>query len=366
MTQPEDAALLDQSGRPDSFTLRSSPAWSPDGRSLAWSECGPGCLEPVIVRFDLDTATRHTVVTLPTQYGVPASLPIAWDGPLLLVHSLLWDAATSTEDPRLLGFDPVTGAQALDASTATARGGDFSFVTDFFWANTDTTPQIVLLRSSGAWIAVDPVTGAQGLLDGAPERVSALAPDGVTAVADGRAAQAFNLRWLARQGEALTPLGDDVRGFTPPSIAPDGAALVYYQNLTPAIWRDGAIVALPLPPLSPNDPAYAAWGPGIWRIYTGALPPAETEFVCFGAPPPRLQIGSAARVVEGRGANNLRSEPDTDAALLGTLDEGTVFDVTDGPVCVDGYAWWQVAAPPGAAGWTAEGEGIEYWLEPAN
>ena len=35
----------------------------------------------------------------------------------------------------------------------------------------------------------------------------------------------------------------------------------------------------------------------------------------------------------------------------------------DGPVCNEGYAWWQVDYE-GAIGWTAEGDGTTYWTEP--
>ncbi len=361
--QPDDAALFDPAGRPDSFTVRSTPAWSLDSSALAWTACGPDCDPVDVMVHDLTSALTRTLAQLPPQYGVPASVPVAWEGPLILVHSDAYDAATASEDSRLFGYEPSDGSLALDV--ALTPGSDNSYVVTFFWIDVDGAPQIAVLRSSGAWLQIDPATSAQSLLDGAPELVSRAAPDGVTAVADARSAQVTNLRWLARDDDALTPLGDDVRGFTPPSIAPDGGALVYYDNLTPAVWRDGATEYLPLPPLSPADPAYAVWGPGMWRIYNGPLAAAESGFICFGAPPPRLQVGARAAVVQDFGSNNLRAEPDSSAELLGVIPEGAVMDVIGGPVCAGGYGWWQVVYD-GQTGWTAEGEGIDYWLQPAD
>jgi hypothetical protein len=40
--------------------------------------------------------------------------------------------------------------------------------------------------------------------------------------------------------------------------------------------------------------------------------------------------------------------------------------VLEGPICADGLIFWKVENEliPGGAGWTAEGNGKEYWLEP--
>lgn len=359
--QPDDAALFDPAGRADSFTIRSAPAWSPDSAALTWTECGPGC-EPIALRVHaLATGETRTLASIEPQYGVPVSVPVAWEGPLILVYSDTWDAASSAGKQQLLGFDPASGAASLDASIP--AGSDFSYVVAFFWIEANGTAQIAVLRSSGAWLQIDPVTGQQSLLGGAPERVSRNAPDGVSAVADARNMQVRNLRWLARVGDTLTPLGDDVRDFTPPSVAPDGSALLYYDHFMPAVWQSGAAHFLPLPPLPPNDAAYAVWGPGVWRVYSGPLAAAVSDFVCFGAPPPRLQIGAQARVAEDFGSNNLRAAPETDAELVAVIPAGAAVSVTDGPVCANGYAWWQVTYN-GHSGWTAEGEGINYWLVP--
>ena len=362
-SQPEDAALFDSSGKPDTFLVRSVPAWSQDGSELAWTECEPGCQSIQLRVHHLANNETRTLATIPPQYGVPASVPVAWGGPMILVSSLEPDAATGREKERLIGFDPASGQIALDVPI-TQSENDFSFLMDAFWSDLESDARIVALRSSGAWMDIDPATGQMTLLTGVPELYSPSNPEGLTAVADARSAQALNLTWLAREGTTLSVLGDDVRGFTPPSLSPNGDALVFYDNLTPALWENGEQQALPLPPLSPNTPAYVAWGPRFWRTYTGPLDLPVTEFVCFGAPAPRLQVGGSAQVVIGQGANNLRSEPGTGATLLGTIPEGTVISVLDGPVCADGYGWWQVEYN-GQTGWTAEGEGLDYWLEPA-
>ncbi len=359
-SQPEDAALFDPSGRPDKFTIRSLPAWSPDGSALSWTECPAACEPAKVVRYDLASGALTELATLPPLYGVPTSVPVAWGGPLILVQAYTYDEAAQREVSRLFGYDPATGGLVLDVELSQT---DTTGVTDFFWIDAGGTPQIAVLRSSGAWVRVDPATGETDLLEGTPEVFNPLAPEGISAVADGRAAQFANLHWLVREGETLTPLSADVRGFTPPSVAADGNALLFYDNLTPRIYRAGEIVDLPLPPLSPATPAYASWGPQAWRLYAGELP-SSGEYVCLGAPEPRLTVGAAARVVVGQGANNLRDAASTGGSLLGTIPEGAMVDVLGGPECANGYTWWQVVYN-GMTGWTAEGEGLDYWLEPA-
>ena len=38
--------------------------------------------------------------------------------------------------------------------------------------------------------------------------------------------------------------------------------------------------------------------------------------------------------------------------------------ILEGPVCADGFVFWRVEndSIPGGSGWTAEGDGTEYWL----
>ena len=84
---------------------------------------------------------------------------------------------------------------------------------------------------------------------------------------------------------------------------------------------------------------------------------------CLGAPPPRLTVGGRGRVTPGL-PNKMRSAPSTGAPQVGSIPGEAVFNVLGGPQCADGYLWWQVEYE-GVTGWTANGTGNAYWVEPA-
>ncbi|MBX3064242.1 MAG: SH3 domain-containing protein [Anaerolineae bacterium] len=92
-----------------------------------------------------------------------------------------------------------------------------------------------------------------------------------------------------------------------------------------------------------------------------ATPPANA-MTCPGSLPSRLVVGQVGRVSPGD-ANNMRDNPSRSAKKVGSIPAGAEFIVLDGPVCADGYAWWQVNYN-GLIGWTVEGDGAVYWLEP--
>ncbi|MEO8613285.1 MAG: SH3 domain-containing protein [Chloroflexota bacterium] len=88
------------------------------------------------------------------------------------------------------------------------------------------------------------------------------------------------------------------------------------------------------------------------------------DFYCAGAPAPRLTVGDSGQVTPGD-SNNLRTEASTSGASAGKIPGGAAFEVLDGPVCADGYVWWQINYD-GQVAWTVEGKGTEYWLEPGD
>jgi hypothetical protein len=102
----------------------------------------------------------------------------------------------------------------------------------------------------------------------------------------------------------------------------------------------------------------------IFPEVTRQIPPTPPDAItCPGFLPSRLQVGSEGWVLPGED-NNLRSDPTTSSAEISVVMAGTVFTVLDGPVCADNTAWWQVETVWAEIGWTAEGLGDNYWLEP--
>lgn len=84
--------------------------------------------------------------------------------------------------------------------------------------------------------------------------------------------------------------------------------------------------------------------------------------------PTRLTIGGQGRVTPGL-PNVMRSAPGTqrsgfNGTVIGQIPGGGVFSVLNGPQCASDSRWWWQVNYNGLIGWTAEGEGYTYWLEP--
>ncbi len=110
--------------------------------------------------------------------------------------------------------------------------------------------------------------------------------------------------------------------------------------------------------------------PTYWLEPTGGVvpspPPTVTPQPVACSLAPRLSIGTSAVVTPGD-PNALRNRPGLNRSgsqVIGNLPAGTVFTVTNGPVCQDGHHWYEVNAN-GRIGWTAEGDVYgPYWLKP--
>ncbi len=96
--------------------------------------------------------------------------------------------------------------------------------------------------------------------------------------------------------------------------------------------------------------------------------PKPGEEVCQGSYPSRLKVGMKAYVTEDPPLpNRLRADANVRAEILGEIGPGESMLITGGPLCIDGWVWWQVRADKdGLEGWTSEGKKGEYWLVPVD
>jgi len=95
--------------------------------------------------------------------------------------------------------------------------------------------------------------------------------------------------------------------------------------------------------------------------YSNPLCPAPTT---ESGPYIRSRVTTGIQVVGALGINRLREQPSTQATIITEIPSNAVFTVIAGPQCDDeGNVWWQVDLD-GVVGWTAEGQGSEYFIQP--
>ncbi len=80
----------------------------------------------------------------------------------------------------------------------------------------------------------------------------------------------------------------------------------------------------------------------------------------------RMHIGVNARIaLNPPKSQRVRDEASTESKIIGYMEPGEEFEVLGGPECVNDWVWWRVRSmETGLKGWTAEGDGDTYWLEP--
>ena len=87
---------------------------------------------------------------------------------------------------------------------------------------------------------------------------------------------------------------------------------------------------------------------------------------CGDAPVPRLVAGVQGQVTYSNGQPlNVRNGPTLGSPRLGSLPEGAVFAVVEGPFCNDNIYWWHIQAND-LDGWAAEGQAGAYFVEPVS
>ena len=375
--QPEGASF-NVDNVPDRWRAHSVPAWSPDGKEIAWSELNADGQIRLLVKDVASGTVRVLADSLPPQFGVPTALPVYWGQSGIFVSNTPVDPDTSTALPGgYLLYDP-SGALLADV----ALEDEAMVFRELILVLHEGREYLAgFHRDNDMPVLIDPLTGASQTVSAYLEMYSLHNPDlssvllEPTRASNGR--RYFRAIYYdpSRQTVLDRPL---VRDWSSVALDPGGIILAYQPSdpeqqfaatgITLNI--DGLRFTVPLPdPDSRTTELF--WGPVGFRTnleYRAILgfpdlgPPTSTNFVCPDTLPPQLSIGGEGVMLPGT-SNNLRIQPGTTFEILSRISAGETFWVIAGPVCADGYAWWQVASK-GMIGWTAQGDATDYWLSP--
>ncbi len=376
-TQPAGASFMTE-GTPDNYITRSAPTWSPDGAVLAWMDYSVVEGAYRLVTYDLATGSAKAIVPeLPEQSGTPTIRDPKWGIGGIALHLPVYNESNSRFEEAFLVYD-ADGALKADVRQSTGEGGS---VVDFFWMSDGAKDYIGVAYSSGRWAFIDPATGDRQSLSGTPELYSLAYPAESGRLSfipafDQQAGLSFTWMFVSADDQSweLPFTGGPAKV----ALSSTGQTAAYVGDEGVYIWREGQPGKIAGTEPAGGDPAAAVvWGVTGWRmsaqavvsVPTGGPTPTQaqtpaappSDFECPGAPPPRLAVGAQGRVTPGT-PNRMRAEPG--GRYLRDIPAGGVFDVLEGPVCEDGFVWWKVRYRS-VEGWTVEGRGDEYWLEPA-
>ena len=360
--QPPDASLLAPDA-PDKGIARSAPAWSPDGAMLAWTELTLPEMQNRLAIHDFARGVARVIdLGLPEQYGVPTPLEAQWGGGGIAIRSFTYDPAAERVRESILVYDAEGDLRAETDLGAT----EDEFSIEYIWVADSGQDYVGVLYNTGRWALIDPATGDLRPTGDAPALYSRRqGPGGVSVTFTMNPDRDYEWSVIYPDGRR-EPLG--VFNLWQIALSPSGEQIFlldYPDYGRMSLWRGGQLTPLEAPSPESNVLA-AAWGPMAWRTLRGgdASEPATAQpaVTCPGFLPSRLAAGGEARVLPGS-PNNIRRQPTTGSLRVGQIPAGGVFTVLSGPECADETAWWQVDYQ-GAVGWTAEGQGDTYWVEP--
>lgn len=339
-----------------------SPAkWSPDSTQLAWTELNFEDVSQSVVIFDIATGERRSfLIDVPlAPFPAPPEL-IAWTDAGMLLWLFEFDEETFFNIETLLVLDPET--EGIVASHEILNGGE----SDDFYNQRDLvqTPgglKYVLEFQNQGRVLVDIATGDMTPTIGRLARTVPGNPDSI--VLQYEIDFSYNYNW---QFETVEGTLTELRAYPPNRIAlsSDGTELAYADSTLHIVNSSGAVRDIANSDGFADDfQAQLLWGADslvfVELLETELAPPSN----CEGAPPIQLIVGNTGHVISQSIPNRIRSLPSIEGAIVSEIPGGGEFIVRDGPVCAEGYTWFQIEYN-GIVGWTVEGRGESYFLEP--
>jgi len=377
-------------------TIRSTPDWSPDGTRLTWTELDitPGefsLSNARLVTYNINTNQKDIITTdfnIGHQDGGLHMPRVDWgEGGIIRTLFQYLDGGSGFVQTLELWNPDTHQVQFFEIASGTLQNNNGDFAWEVMWAMENNKPYIVLYMRNSGWQRLDPTTGTRtglatppslGVRWGIP--IATMLTPQFQQVGD-----SHHWRWQARLeydggaagktvdlgGEALT-----LARWSLPALSGSyqiAWATAYQQGINRSInvWEDSNTqqVRRIITSESEYGEMAVAWLPLQWYITDSTPPPpipTPTPYPPGQCPPTHPTVfepGELVQVSPGP-PNNLRATPSVNGRVLGVLPAGTMVTVLSTPVCVDGFNWYNVQYTHGS-GWTAEGDGTEYWLQPA-
>ena len=302
------------------------PAWSPDGKSLAYLR-GESIFVESLDRTHLVDITRFLNADSMYPSWSPDGQQIAFSSSRRVMEPPGSNVEFHNENEEIIvvssdGSHPINLSQDPAKDIVPKWSPDGKWIA--FFSDRDGAYDLYIMKSDGSGVRK---VAALGLQPDQPQFFTMFS----------WAAYGVNYTWL-----------------------PEGNYILFQDQLIDL--ESSEIQHIPFP----FDKASAAW----------FVPPADVSLLPL--PTPHCAAGWSQlyqgiyAVVAGDTddpPNRVRNSPTTNAEVVSQLYPGTVVKVADGPVCADGLVFWYVEheSIPGAAGWTAEGDGkgTSYFLEPS-
>jgi hypothetical protein len=252
--QPDDASLFVE-GAADRAIVRSTPAWSPDGTTLAWTEFDFGSAALRLVLYDFGTRTQRVAADGILVEIVMGSAP-----------SLRWGAGGiavigDRGDPLIYSPEgtPLSAPELILEEDEAPM--------EHAWIDANGHSLFGILYSSGRWVLIDPSTGREQAINGVPLMIG---------TAENSLALHFGtLPGVGMFWETIDPTGATVASGAfpaPPSrvtLSPSGreVAFIGYPDYSGvAIWHDGEVIPIPGTGGDTLAAGTLLWGETMWRV----------------------------------------------------------------------------------------------------
>ncbi len=274
--QPWNASLEDGKTR---YTLRSKPAWSPDGNALAWTEIATDQTAGQNVKLEDEhiavyDLTLHKTLTFTPQlpahmfYGANPLMGEVSPGPDGLIALRAYGSVAKGKAPPLWFYIyDRTGHQLAQVSDPATTDEGYAYG-DLIWLSGLDKPYLSCINCT---TKIDPQTGEISPLNGSPELYSPLAPNNLSLYYGNDSGTESNTTWvIAFNGKQVGKFGSArIADLSDVAISPNGM-YVATANYAGQGSTAGVIIFEAWNRRTLSDTVNLigmGWGPMAWRVH---------------------------------------------------------------------------------------------------